>query len=439
MATNRRTNITNSDKRELCKYFMHGLCRFGENCYYSHDENSKNSKTICRYFLAGSCSFGDRCLYEHVLPQSRTIISSTTDSNSVDSDSANSESTSPLTSCAENNHLVHRFSGSKPTLKTSISTSEDEKINNKNHLDEDSGPSSYLKAVSGDCNKGDQQMNPYDENYSVYLNKKNDPNANKLLCPYYEKWLSCPYDQMCDFVHGDICDICNQACLNPLDENQCEQHKIECMQSMEKEMEEAFAVQRSSEKNCGICMEIVWDKEKEIDKRFGILENCNHVFCLPCIRKWRSSKAYENRVVKSCPECRVKSDFVTPSKFWFEDEINKKQIIQEYKLKLAKTACKYFKQGDGKCPFGNKCFYLHQYKDGTIAELPEPTRRHRINKSGYVESFSNVVTVDFDFSDDEDDDFDILEFFRHSLLWENETSESEVDSELFELSNEVLI
>jgi len=30
---------------------------------------------------------------------------------------------------------------------------------------------------------------------------------------------------------------------------------------MEQEMEEAFAVQRSFEKICGICMEIVWDKD----------------------------------------------------------------------------------------------------------------------------------------------------------------------------------
>jgi hypothetical protein len=72
--------------------------------------------------------------------------------------------------------------------------------------------------------------------------------------------------------------------------------------------------------------------------------------------------------------------------------------------------------------------------------LPEPIKRRRINRHHlFSESYSGIVTVDFDFSDDEDDDFDILEFFRHSLLWDNnETSDSDI-SDLFELSNEVLI
>ena len=84
------------------------------------------------------------------------------------------------------------------------------------------------------------------------------------LCPYYEKTLSCPYEGECAFVHGDLCDICNMACLLPFDEAHNAEHKAECMRRMEKDMEEAFAVQRSSEKNCGICMEVVWDKENVI-------------------------------------------------------------------------------------------------------------------------------------------------------------------------------
>ena len=35
------------------------------------------------------------------------------------------------------------------------------------------------------------------------------------------------------------------------------------------------------------------------DKRFGILENCDHIFCLECIRKWRASSNYDNKVVKA--------------------------------------------------------------------------------------------------------------------------------------------
>jgi E3 ubiquitin-protein ligase makorin len=161
------------------------------------------------------------------------------------------------------------------------------------------------------------------------------------LCPIYEKTLECPFTDNCEFVHGDICDICNMASLNPYDEKQANEHKSQCLAVIEKDMEESFAIQRSMEKLCGICMEVVWEKEKDSDKRFGILENCNHTFCLQCIRKWRASKSYENKVVKACPECRVKSDFVTPSRYWFEDESNKKRIIEEYKGKLGYVRFQY--------------------------------------------------------------------------------------------------
>lgn len=110
-------------------------------------------------------------------------------------------------------------------------------------------------------------MNHFDESYYSNLNNKgSDSNAyfgNKLLCPYYEKSMECPYE-ICEFIHGNMCDICNMACLNPFDEAQAEKHRSECMETMEKDMEEAFAVQRSSEKLCGICMEIVWNKEMVI-------------------------------------------------------------------------------------------------------------------------------------------------------------------------------
>jgi len=324
-----------------------------------------------------------------------------------------------------NSKLVRRILN-KPKLITCLKGEH----NDLNDLSEvKNNPSSYSEALTGtqNCNLDLDNLNNYDENH-VDL-KTLELNYEKLLCPIYEKSLSCPYESCCEYVHGNICDICNTACLNPYDEAQCEQHKIECMQIMEKEMEEAFAIQRSSQKICGICMEIIWEKEKETDRRFGILENCNHTFCLECIRKWRATKTYENKIVKACPECRVKSDFVTPNRFWFENEENKKNIIQDYKLKLGKTSCKYFKEGEGHCPFGNKCFYLHQYKDGRIAVLDEPRRKTRFNREGQRESYSSIVVIDFDFSDSEEDDFYFEEFFRNNFLWDNDSDNSDLFDE----------
>ena len=34
---------------------------------------------------------------------------------------------------------------------------------------------------------------------------------------------------------------------------------------------------------------------------------------------------------RSCPECRVKSDFVTPSKYWVDEKEDKLKLIESYK------------------------------------------------------------------------------------------------------------
>lgn len=78
---------------------------------------------------------------------------------------------------------------------------------------------------------------------------------------------------------------------------------------------------------------------------------------------------------------------------------------------------------------------MHQYKDGRIANLPEPRRRY--NRDGNLENYSNFVRIDFNISDDdEDDEFDLFEFFRQNLLWDTDT-ESDF-SDFFELSSEFL-
>lgn len=35
--------------------------------------------------------------------------------------------------------------------------------------------------------------------------------------------------------------------------------------------------------------------------------------------------------VRSCPECRITSNFVIPSEYWVEDKDEKQQLIQKYK------------------------------------------------------------------------------------------------------------
>lgn len=79
----------------------------------------------------------------------------------------------------------------------------------------------------------------------------------------------------------------------------------------------------------------------------------------------------------ACPECRVTSDFVCPSMYWVDTKEEKEKLIEDYKGALARKDCKYFKQGRGKCPFGNKCFYLHALPDGTKRDVGPPPRQPR--------------------------------------------------------------
>ena len=86
------------------------------------------------------------------------------------------------------------------------------------------------------------------------------------------------YGVGCAYIHGQQCDYCGQAVnshhfsetfthtlsqvLHPTHLDQRRGHLAECLQEHERDMELSFAVARSKEKTCGICMETVLDKPK---------------------------------------------------------------------------------------------------------------------------------------------------------------------------------
>lgn len=47
---------------------------------------------------------------------------------------------------------------------------------------------------------------------------------------------------------------------------------------------------------------------------------------------------------RSCPECRVASDFVCPSAFWVETKEEKDKLLGDYRKALGIKDCKYFKK-----------------------------------------------------------------------------------------------
>ena len=86
----------------------------------------------------------------------------------------------------------------------------------------------------------------------------------------------CRYGVGCAYIHGETCDYCGQASLHPTHLDQRRAHLAECLQEHERNMELSFAVARSKEKTCGICMEVVLDKQKGEARSAGGVARTKH-------------------------------------------------------------------------------------------------------------------------------------------------------------------
>ncbi|XP_064453584.1 probable E3 ubiquitin-protein ligase makorin-1 isoform X2 [Mirounga angustirostris] len=139
---------------------------------------------------------------------------------------------------------------------------------------------------------------------------------------------------------------------------------------------------------CGICMDKVWDKP-EAERIFGILPNCSHAHCLGCLRTWRKSqRTFPLDVIKACPQCRVHSSYIIPHKFWVSKGAAKEQLIRNFKARTCQIRCRFFMQGNGRCPFKSDCIYLHQQPDKALTSDPPwtesagPSRVPRGHRAG---------------------------------------------------------
>lgn len=122
------------------------------------------------------------------------------------------------------------------------------------------------------------------------------------------------------------------------------------------------------DEDCVICLEKVLAN----GRRFGILQNCSHAFCLDCIRNWRATfdKKIKKTHYRTCPICRTNSYLVIPSDYMIYDLDFKEQLLEEYQERLDDIPCKHFNFGKGYCPFQNSCFYAHLLENGDRYEYP---------------------------------------------------------------------
>ncbi|XP_015905846.2 probable E3 ubiquitin-protein ligase makorin-1 [Parasteatoda tepidariorum] len=340
-----------SENIMVCPFFLKSTCLDGENCEFAHTMTKILPKNVaCDFYQRGMCKYGKKCWFSH------------NDGNESMNEIVDHKSEVVNSDDTGSTNLKKRFSFILKDIQEK------------------------RKSSMRDCFNELEIAKYFPEITKLGISGNDGAKLPMDRCIHYDLG-QCPLRDWCPCVHGKLCDLCQKYCLDPCDRNQQLKHIEDCEKELERDMELSFAIQCSKDKVCGICLEVILDKEKIAHRRFGILEKCNHVFCLECIREWRRrgsimdsvhpDAAVDQQVMRKCPQCRIRSDFIIPSNFWFHTEEEKINLIEKYKCNLKSKHCKYFSKGEGDCPFGNRCFYLHALSDGTVVELPAPTRQNR--------------------------------------------------------------
>ncbi|NXX84408.1 MKRN1 ligase, partial [Urocolius indicus] len=404
------------------RYFMHGVCKEGDNCRYSHDLSTGQSAMVCRYYQRGCCAYGDRCRYEHTKPLKEEELTDLNPDMNPDEKMYPSVSSDfiPLPETVE--EIIAEIEDEDADL-AAAGVGDEDWVNAVEFVP----GQPYCGRAAPICAEAPLQEMVIEEEYEK---EEEEVEMKKELCPYAAVG-ECRYGENCVYIHGDVCDMCGLQVLHPIDAAQRSQHIKSCIEAHEKDMELSFAVQRSKDMVCGICMEVVYEKANPSERRFGILSNCSHTYCLKCIRKWRSAKQFESKIIKSCPECRITSNFVIPSEYWVEEKEEKQKLIQKYKEAMSNKPCRYFDEGRGSCPFGGNCFYKHAYPDGRREEPQRPKAQRRNRFWEFIEERENGDPFETD--EDEVVTFELGEMLLMLLAagGDDELTDSEDEWDLF--------
>lgn len=189
--------------------------------------------------------------------------------------------------------------------------------------------------------------------------------VQSMLCRYHADG-NCRYGGQCQYVHGTFCTTCRKNILHPTDNALAARHVHECTANAER----LSKISASQTVECGICCESPVAR----GRKFGLLQNCDHPFCLECVRCWRgqdSAESFGKENVRSCPICRVESYVIIPSDSFETEPEQKGLLLERYRAKLGRIPCKHFAFGEGSCPFGSRCMYSHTDREGREAEDPD--------------------------------------------------------------------
>lgn len=119
-------------------------------------------------------------------------------------------------------------------------------------------------------------------------------------------------------------------------------------------------------------------------KRFGLLSNCDHVFCFECITTWRKTKNSSEVDTKNCPECRSPSDYVMPSTRYATGDY-KTHLFDRFKSSRKLILCRFEKNGYNNCRNESSCLFKHT--------LPFRPQRHFERRPPHYSYISNANLI----------------------------------------------
>lgn len=198
-----------------------------------------------------------------------------------------------------------------------------------------------------------------DERIEQYLAS----NPQNVLCNFFMEG-KCTKGDKCQFVHPTSTQKTVRQ-FNPKDDSECQ-----------------------------VCTEMVLKRGQQ----FGLLDGCDHIFCVKCIRSWRSTydKKTSKHHYRTCPICRANSYLVIPSFYVLKTSIEKDDLIDQYKETLGEMDCRHFARGQNKCPFMNSCLYAHRLPNGDYFEYDRDYDQYKYNEFGdKIEDIQSTLADNF--------------------------------------------
>lgn len=351
-----------------CKFFRESNCKAGKSCRFSHDLGLKMPKAnsidmVCKYFNeVGYCSDGKSCPFIHDRNRAAEEKKRAQEKKRIlERQKIEARKTATYQHVKETTGLqLSMLSLSSPKKAAAP------KVEVKQEDEEEEEV--FFYGAPGEFQATEAQKPSYTATAVAnvpdqVLQTALPAPTPKAICKFYSQG-TCRYGTACRFSHSAIVD----------------QQEVDLV---------AQEVETSKELECGICYEVVLDKPNE---RFGLLSGCSHAFCLSCLRNWRGMDDQAKDNLRQCPLCRVETYFIVPCNRMISDPERKTRVCEEYIENLHTIPCRHFDQGQGTCPFGSSCFYLHQYPDGTMAQH---VIRTATNAEGNYDVVPQVRLADF--------------------------------------------